>query len=77
MQLAFQRGGRLGTAGLAALWTNALPIVACTLVFGESLPGGLGGAARIAAFVLVLVGAVALSRPPIDAPAGGATLSID
>ena len=26
MQLAFQRGGRLGTAGLAVLWTNALPI---------------------------------------------------
>jgi hypothetical protein len=77
MQLAFQRGGRLGTAGLAVLWTNALPIVAGTLVFGESLPGGLSGAARIAAFALVLIGAVALSRPPIDAPAGGATLSID
>ena len=72
MQLAFQRGGRLGTAGLAVLWTNALPIVAGTVVFGESLPGGLGGAARIAAFALVLIGAFALSRPPIDA-----TLSID
>jgi hypothetical protein len=77
LQLAFQRGGRLGTAGLAVLWTNALPIVAGTAVFGESLPGGLGGAARLAAFVLVLVGAVALGRPPIDAPAGGARLSID
>jgi hypothetical protein len=77
LQLAFQRGGRLGTAGLAVLWTNALPIVAGTVVFGESLPGGLSGAARVAAFALVLVGAVALSRPPIDAPAGSATLSID
>src|SRR6185437_12613790 len=77
MQLAFQRGGRLATAGLAVLWTNALPIVAGTVVFGEALPGGFSGAARIAAFVLVLLGAVALSRPPIDAPGTAATLSID
>ena len=77
LQLAFQRGGRLATAGLAVLWTNALPILAGTVVFGEDLPGGLAGTARIAAFALVLAGAVALSRPPIDAPPGVATLSID
>jgi hypothetical protein len=77
MQAAFQRGGRLGTAGLAVLWTNALPIVAGTIVFGESLPGGFSGTARVAAFVLVLIGAAALSRPPIDAPEQLATLSID
>jgi hypothetical protein len=77
MQLAFQRGGRLGTAGVAVLWTNALPIVAGTIVFGESLPGGFSGAARVAAFVLVLIGAAALSRPPIDAPERVATLSTD
>ena len=35
----------------------------------------VGGGAR--AFALVLVGAVALSRPPIDAPEAGATISID
>lgn len=68
MQLAFQRGGRLATAGLAVLWTNALPIVAGTVLFGESLPGGWRGAARIAAFALVLVGAVALSRREVPAP---------
>ena len=68
MQLAFQRGGRLATAGLAVLWTNALPIVAGTLLFGESIPGGWRGGARIAAFVLVLVGAVALSRRQPVAP---------
>jgi hypothetical protein len=77
MQLAFQRGGRLGTAGLAVLWTNALPILAGTIVFGELLPGGFSGSARVAAFVLVLIGAVALSRPPIDASGGGATISTD
>jgi hypothetical protein len=62
MQLAFQRGGRLATAGLAVLWTNALPIAAGTLLFAESIPGGWRGAARVSAFALVLVGAVALSR---------------
>jgi hypothetical protein len=77
VQLAFQRGGRLGTAGLAVLWTNALPIVAGTVVFGESLPGGFSGTARVAAFVLVVIGAVALSRPPIDGPGRVATISID
>jgi hypothetical protein len=60
MQLAFQRGGRLATAGLAVLWTNALPIVAGTALFAEALPGGWRGAARIGAFALVLVGAVGL-----------------
>jgi hypothetical protein len=63
LQLAFQRGGRLATAGLAVLWTNALPIAAGTLLFSESLPPGLRAAARISAFALVLVGAVALARP--------------
>jgi hypothetical protein len=81
MQLAFQRGARLATAGLAVLWTNALPIVAGTMLFGESLPAGWRGAARVAAFALVLVGAVALSRPAseagFDGSGGPARLSID
>lgn len=63
LQLGFQRGGALATAGLASLWTNALPIAAGTALFGESLPDGIRGAARIAAFVCVLAGAVALARP--------------
>jgi hypothetical protein len=63
LQLGFQRGSALATAGLASLWTNALPIAAGTLLFSESLPSGPRGAARVAAFVCVLVGAVALARP--------------
>jgi hypothetical protein len=63
LQLGFQRGSALATAGLATLWTNALPIAAGTLLFAESLPAGARGVARIAAFVCVVVGAVALSRP--------------
>ena len=62
LQLAFQRGGKLASAGLAVLWTNALPIAAGMALFSESLPGGARGGLRIAAFVLVLAGAVALSR---------------
>jgi len=81
MQLAFQRGGRLATAGLAVLWTNALPILAGTVLFDEALPAGWRGAARIAAFGLVLVGAVALSRPDagpsFDALEDAGRLSID
>jgi hypothetical protein len=78
MQLAFQRGGKLGTAGLAVLWTNALPIVAGTAVFGEALPGGWQGAARVAAFCLVLLSAANLSRSQaIDGGTGLGTLSID
>jgi len=62
MQLAFQRGGRLASAGLAVLWTNALPIAAGTALFSEALPGGVRGVLRVLAFALVLAGAVALSR---------------
>ncbi len=70
MQLAFQRGGRLASAGLAVLWTNAVPIAAGMALFAEALPGGFRGGLRVAAFALVLVGAVALSRLGGPAPEG-------
>src|SRR5262249_18273862 len=68
LQLGFQRGGALTTAGLATLWTNALPIVAGMIVFGEPLPGGVLGVARIAAFAAVVAGAALLTRPGEVAP---------
>jgi hypothetical protein len=77
MQLAFQRGGRLATAGLAVLWTNALPIVAGAALFAESVPGGWRGVARVAAFGLVLAAAVGLTRSGVDAAEPAATILID
>lgn len=63
LQAGFQRGSALTTAGLATLMTNALPIAAGMTVFGEPLPAGLVGAARIIAFAAALAGAVLLASP--------------
>jgi hypothetical protein len=62
LQLGFQRGGALATAGVSTLLTNALPIVAGLLVFGEHLPGGGYAVARVAAFGAVVAGAALLAR---------------
>lgn len=62
LQLAFQRGGALATAGVATLCTNALPIAAGTLLFGDGL-GSLPGV-RILAFACTLAGATLLARAP-------------
>lgn len=68
LQLGYQAGGALTVAGLATLLTNALPILAGTLVLEEPVPSGVLGAVRILAFVAVSVGAVLLSRPAAQAP---------
>ena len=60
LQAAFQQGGALTTAGLSTLLTNALPIVAGTVLFHEPVPSGWIGAVRIAAFAAVVAGAVLL-----------------
>jgi drug/metabolite transporter (DMT)-like permease len=72
LQSGFQRGGPLTTAGIATLFTNALPIVAGMTIFGEPLPGGWAGAVRIVAFAMVVIGAVGLARPerPAEEPGG-------
>ncbi|MGZ4440295.1 MAG: hypothetical protein ACXVZN_08025, partial [Gaiellaceae bacterium] len=63
IQLAFQRGGALATAGMATLATNALPILAGMTLFHEPLPAGALGVLRIVAFVLTVGGAALLARP--------------
>jgi hypothetical protein len=63
LQLGFQRGAALATAGLSSLLTNALPIAAGVAVFHERLPGGVLGGVRVVAFACVVAGAAALARP--------------
>ncbi len=63
LQLGFQRGGALATAGVATLLTNALPIGAGIVLFHEALPGGIYGVVRVAAFAAVVIGAALLARP--------------
>jgi hypothetical protein len=62
LQLGFQRGDVLATAGLASLFTNAAPIAAGVVLYGESLPPGWAGIARIAAFAAVVAGGAGLAR---------------
>jgi hypothetical protein len=62
LQAGFQHGNALVTAGVATLVTNAVPIAAGMTLFAEPLPHGALGAVRVAAFALVVVGAVALAR---------------
>jgi hypothetical protein len=71
LQSGFQRGGALATAGIAILFTNALPIAAGMTIFDEPLPGGWAGAVRVVAFGMVVVGAVGLARPERQASAEG------
>ncbi|MGB2876270.1 MAG: hypothetical protein WBB76_12455 [Gaiellaceae bacterium] len=64
LQLGFQRGGALATAGVASLFTNALPIAAGTTIFGEGL--GATPALRVLAFAAVVAGATLLAGREAD-----------
>ena len=68
LQLGFQRGGALSTVGVSTLFTNALPILAGTVLFHEALPGGALGVLRVAAFAAVVGGAALLSSAAGGAP---------
>lgn len=63
LQLAFQRGTALASAGISTLLTNALPIAAGILLFREQLPLGVLGFVRVASFVLVVAAAALLGEP--------------
>ena len=64
LQLAFQRGRVLETAGLSTLVNNIIPIAGGLFLFHEALPGGAAGVARLASFAAVVAGAVLLARAP-------------
>jgi hypothetical protein len=62
LQLAFQRGGMLATAGVATVLTNALPIAAGVLVFAEKVPPDGTGIVRSLAFTGAVAAAALLAR---------------
>jgi hypothetical protein len=62
LQMGFQRGGALVTAGLATLLTNSIPIAVGMTIFHEPLPGGVFGALRVLAFGAVVASAVLFGR---------------
>jgi hypothetical protein len=68
LQLGYQQGAALTVAGIATLLTNALPILAGTIVLGEPVPSGAFGALRLLAFVAVSAGAVLLASPSHATP---------
>lgn len=70
LQLGFQRGTALATAGVSTLAMNALPIAAGTLIFAEPVPGGGLGVLRVLAFAAVVAGAALLARGESQAGAG-------
>lgn len=71
LQLGYQRGNALTVAGLATLFTNALPIAAGMIVLGEPVPDGALGAVRVLAFAAVTAGAFLLAHHDQGATATG------
>lgn len=72
LQIGYQRGTALMTAGIATLLTNALPILAGRFLLGEPVPSGALGALRIASFATVVVGGVLLAEDTMSRPAPAA-----
>ena len=71
LQWAYQRGDALTAAGVATMATNAVPIAAGFVLFGETLPRGTRAILQIAAFACLVASAVALGRqqaPRADQP---------
>jgi uncharacterized membrane protein len=62
IQLSFQRGRALATAGLSSFCTNALPIAAGVLIYHEHVPRGVLGVLRVVAFACVVFGAAVVAR---------------
>ena len=72
LQWAYQRGDALTAAGTATMVTNAIPIAAGFVLFGETLPHGTRAVLQIAAFTCLVASAVALGHqqaPPASEPA--------
>jgi drug/metabolite transporter (DMT)-like permease len=62
LQWAYQRGDALTAAGLATMATNAVPIAAGFVLFGETLPHSGRAVLQVAAFGCLVASAVALGH---------------
>ena len=62
IQLSFQRGTALATAGVSTLLNNLLPILAGVIIFGEYVPAGASGVLRVLGFGGAVIGAALLGR---------------
>ena len=62
LQWAYQRGDALTAAGLATMATNAVPIAAGFVLFGETLPRGARAVLQVASFACLVASAVALGH---------------
>jgi heavy metal translocating P-type ATPase len=62
LQGSFQHADALTGAGLATLATNAVPIAAGFVVFGEQLPHGIKGSLQVTAFGLLVVSGALLAH---------------
>ena len=62
LQSAYQQGDALTAAGTATMVTNAVPMAAGFVLFGETLPHGPRAVLQVAAFACLVVSAVALGH---------------
>jgi hypothetical protein len=71
LQLGFQRGGALATAGVATLVLNSVPIAAGVALYHEHLPSGALGVVRVLAFACTVGGASLLMMRASGSPEEG------
>jgi hypothetical protein len=67
LQTAYQRGDALTAAGMATMVTNAVPIIAGFVLFGERLPRGGLAVLQILAIGCLVLSAVALGHQQVPA----------
>ncbi len=67
-QSAYQRGDVLTAAGTATIMTNAVPIMAGFVPFGERLPHGIRTVLQLAAFACLVASAVGRQQTPRSEP---------
>ena len=72
LQWAYQRGDALTAAGMATLATNAVPIAAGFVLFGETLPRGMRAVLQVASFACLVASAVALGHQQAPQASGPA-----